>query len=171
MSLFPESVPALIKMLGNLDVWLADAEAWAEERGFPADTLLDARLFPDMFPLTRQIQSACDSAKFVASRLSDQEAPKHPDEEKTMAELRARVQDTRSYLSGFSAADFEGAAERKLFLPFLRGGYVTGAEYLRGFAMANFYFHLTTAYGILRHNGVKLGKLKFIGHMDVKQPE
>jgi hypothetical protein len=171
MSLYHESVPALLKMLGNLDTWLDEAAHYAAERSFEPDVLLQSRLSPDMFAFTRQVQSACDNAKFIAARLAGQEPPKYEDNETSLDELRERVAITRQYLERFREADFEGAAERHLFLPFLRGGYLTGAEYLRSFAMPNFYFHLNMAYALLRQSGVKLGKLKYIGSMDVRMPD
>ncbi|MEZ4318315.1 MAG: DUF1993 domain-containing protein [Myxococcota bacterium] len=164
------TVTQLIKMLANLDRWLEEAEATAKDRDFDVDRLLHARLSMDMFSFDRQVQSACDTAKFVGSRLTGGEAPSHPDTEKTLAELRERVRSTREYLQSLDEAAFEGAEDRKLFLPFLKGGYVTGEAYVREFAIPNFYFHATTAYALLRHHGVKLGKMTFIGGMDVRQP-
>lgn len=168
MSLYDESIPQLSKMLRNLDAWLAEAETTATERGFDVDVLTVARLSPDMFPLTRQVQSACDTAKFVASRVSGQDAPSHPDTETTIPALRARITTTLDYLATVGPDAFIGGETRRIFMPALKGGWVTGAEYVRAFALPNFYFHLVTAYGILRHSGVKLGKLKFIGGMDVR---
>lgn len=168
MSLYDESIPQLTKMLRNLDSWLAEAETAAAERGFDVQVLTVARLSPDMFTLTRQVQSACDTAKFVPARITGQGAPSHPDTETTFPELRARIQTTLAYLATFGPDDFAGGEARRLFLPFLNGGWVSGTEYVRGFALPNCYFHLATAYGILRANGVKLGKQKFIGGLDVR---
>ena len=163
MSVHAESVPQLVKMLRNLASWLDEGAAWAETRGFDVDVLLQARLFPDMFPLVRQVQAACDSAKFVGSRLSGHDAPLHPDTEATLDELRARIDEVVAYLEGLPAEAFDG--DRLLSLPFLPEHHVRGVDYLREFALPNFYFHATTAYAILRHCGVTLGKRTFIGGM------
>ncbi|HHO53616.1 MAG TPA: DUF1993 domain-containing protein [Deltaproteobacteria bacterium] len=157
-------------MLRNLSAWLDVATAHAEARGFDPEILLSSRLVPDQWPLSRQIQASCDAAKFIAARLSDTSAPEHPDDESTLDELRARIASTCAYLEGFSAADLEGAGELELFLPFLQGGSVMAPDYLREFALPNFYFHVTTAYAILRHNGVSLGKQAYIGSMNIKPP-
>ena len=104
----------------------------------------------------------------VPARLAGKEAPSHPDTEKTWDELRTRVRAVREYLSGFKPADFEGAEERIISLPWMPGKVLTGRDYVTEFALANFYFHLTTAYSILRHNGVDLGKAEFIGSVPFK---
>ncbi|MCO4746056.1 MAG: DUF1993 domain-containing protein [Proteobacteria bacterium] len=158
-------------MLKNLERWLDEAETYATERGFDVEDLLTARLHIDQYPLTRQIQAACDSAKLATARLAEAKAPVHDDVETTLAELRTRIGETLAFIEGFSAEDFEGKADAKLYLPFLQGGYVVANDYLHQFALANFYFHITNAYAILRHNGVKLGKRTFIGHMNVQMPE
>ena len=113
----------------------------------------------------KQVQSACDSAKFTAARLTGKDAPAHADEEKTFEELRARVAKVTTYLATFSEKDFDGADTRKVALPFLPGGKkgALGLDYLVHFAQPNFFFHIVTAYAILRHNGAKLGKMDFIG--------
>jgi hypothetical protein len=121
-----------------------------------------------MFPLVGQIQSACDGAKFVAARLSGKEAPKHPDTEQTLDEIRARIRSVLDYLSGFKESDFEGADERLVPLGFMPGKGLRAADYLHEMALPNTYFHLTTAYGILRHAGVELGKMDFLGGANFK---
>jgi len=168
MSMFTASVPRLNQMLANLDSWLSQAAAYAEERGFDPEILVQARLYPDQFALVRQVQSACDTAKFIAARLGGHEAPVHPDDETKLAELHARIASTRAFLDEVSESDFAGAKDRRISLPGLPGKVMTGPEYLNGFALPNFYFHATTAYAILRHNGVPLGKRTFIGHLDLK---
>lgn len=168
MSLYEASVPQLKKMLNNLDKWLEAAVAFAQKKSFDPNTLLAARLAPDQYPLTRQVQSACDSAKFAAARLTGKEPPKHPDTEQTMDELRARVRTVVTYLEGFKPADFEGAEKRHVDLPFMEGKMMLGSDYLCEMALPNFYFHVTTAYSILRHNGVDLGKRDFMGSLNVK---
>lgn len=152
-------------MLSNLDRWLESAGEYAKTKNVEPDTLVVARLAIDQYPLVKQVQAACDSAKFTAARLSGKEAPAHPDEEKTFAELRERVAKVVTYLGTFSEKDFEGSETRKVALPFLPGGKkgALGADYLVHFAQPNFFFHVAHAYAILRHNGVKLGKLDYIG--------
>ena len=170
MSLYPEIMPQLIKMLGNLNSWLDEAEAYATERDFDAERFLTARLYPDMFPLTSQIQAACDAAKFVGSRLSGTEAPKNPDTETTLAELRTRIAGTIAFLEGIEPSAFTVAPDAELKLKMLQGGSITAEDYLREFAIPNFYFHASQSYALLRMQGVKLGKRKFLGSMNVKMP-
>ena len=162
MNLF-DNVSQLIKMLHNLDKWLDTAAEYAKTKSFDPDTLLQARLAPDQYPLVRQIQSACDSAKFAVAHLSGQEAPAHPDTEKTFAEVRARIAACIAYLETAKAADFEGAEQRRVAPSWMAGKWVAGHNYLLEMAIPNFYFHITTAYAIMRHNGVALGKMAFLG--------
>jgi len=151
------------RMLKNLDQWLETARAHAEKKGFDADVLAQARLAPDQYALVQQVQSACDAAKYAAAYLSGQSAPSHPDTEKTIAELRARLKTCTAYLDGFKDSDFAGAEERRVAPPWMQGNAVRGDQYTRRIAVPNFYFHVTTAYAILRHNGIELGKRDFIG--------
>lgn len=168
MSMYTASVPQTAKMLRNLDAWLEKAEAHAATKKFDVDTLLTARLAPDMFPLARQVQSSCDHAKFMAARLSGKEAPKHPDTETTFTELRARIRSTLAFLDTVTEADFSGAADRLVGLAYLPADKrLRGAVYLNQNALPNFYFHLSMAYAILRHNGVDVGKKDFIGGLDL----
>jgi hypothetical protein len=155
------------KLLGNLDAWIEKAIAFAKAKPFDPAVLLSARLAPDQFSLLRQVQSTCDHAKFVSHRLAGKAPPKHPDTETTFEELRARIATVRGLLDGFTTADFEGADARVIDLPFFEGKVLSGAEYLLEFAQPNFYFHLTTAYAILRHNGVALGKMDYIGSLSL----
>ena len=168
MSLYEASVPQLKKMLANLDAWLVASVAYAKTKSFDPNVLVTSRLAPDQYPLVRQVQSACDGAKFAAARLTGKEAPKHPDTEQTMEELRARVASCIEYLGTFTEADFKGAADRSVALPFLEGKTILGTDYLNEMVLPNFYFHLTTAYAILRHNGVGLGKRDFIGSLKLQ---
>jgi hypothetical protein len=169
MSLYETSIPQFRKMLKNLDKWLEAAEAHAKAKSFDSSVLVNARLAPDQYPLVRQVQSACDAAKFTASRLAGKEAPKHPDTETTMEELRARIRASTEYLGTITEKDFVGAETRQVTLPFFpEGKFVTGAEYVTALATPNFYFHLTTAYSILRHNGVAVGKTDYIGSVDMR---
>jgi hypothetical protein len=167
MSLYDASVPQFKQMLTNLDGWLGVAIEHAQKKSFDPNVLASARLAPDQYPLTRQVQSACDSAKFAAARLSGKEAPKHPDTETTIDELRARVKACIAFLDTVSAADFKGADTRDVALPFLEGKLITGADYLNQMALPNFYFHVAHAYAILRHNGVELGKKQYIGNLNL----
>ncbi|MCA9651169.1 MAG: DUF1993 domain-containing protein [Myxococcales bacterium] len=163
LPIYDLTVFQMSKMLRNLDGWLGKAEDYAKEKGFEVDVLLQARLAPDMFPLARQVQAACDNAKFGAARLSGIEAPAHPDEEKTIAELHERIRSTLAFLETVSAGSMAEASAREIQLPFAKGKACTGCDYLVEFATPNFYFHLTTAYALLRHNGVPVGKYDYIG--------
>ena len=162
MSTF-ESISQFTRMLKNLDQWLQTGTAYAQKRNFDPDVLAQARLAPDQYALVQQVQSACDAAKYAAAYLSGQKAPSHPDTEKTIKELQARVQTCVAYLSTFKASDFAGAEARRVAPPWMEGNSVSGDQYLTRIAVPNFYFHVTTAYAILRHNGVELGKRDFIG--------
>jgi len=160
------TISQFARMLQNLDQWLQSAIAYAQKKSFDPDVLAQARLAPDQYALVQQVQSACDQAKYAAAYLSGQTAPSHPDTEKTIAELRARVEKCATYLATFAAPAFSGAEERRVAPPWMQGHSVRGADYLTRIAVPNFYFHVTTAYAILRHNGVELGKRDFVGVRD-----
>jgi len=168
MTIYDFTIPQLKKMLHNLDGWLVKATQYAEAKKFPVDNLIKARLAPDQFAFDQQVQAACDTAKFVAARLSGKDAPSHSDTEKTFAELRERVAKVTTYLDSFSAADFAGADERKISLPRWEGKWLRGDEYALNHGMPNFFFHATTAYAILRHNGVDVGKRDYLGAMSFR---
>jgi hypothetical protein len=168
MSLYNASVPQLTKMLGSMDRWLDKAAAHATARKFDVDTLLTARLAPDQYPLARQIQAACDAAKFAGARLAGNQPPVHPDTETTVPQLKARIQAVIAYLATLTPAEFEGAATRPVTLSFAPGMVMTGTEYFNELALPNFYFHATTAYAILRHNGVDVGKTDFVGSLPLR---
>jgi hypothetical protein len=153
------------KMLGNLDGWLKKAAAHAKAKSFDPSVLVNARLAPDQYPFVRQVQSACDAAKFAAARLAGKDAPKHPDTETTIEQLHARIESVTAYLGTFTAKDFEGAEKRAITLPWLEGKHLEGADYVVELCTPNFFFHVTTAYAILRHNGVDVGKTDFIGSL------
>jgi hypothetical protein len=170
MTIFDLTVPQLQKKLRNLDAWLRAAEAHANAKKFPVENLLTARLAPDQFPFVKQVQSVCDNAKMMPGRLAGKEWAKHEDTETTFEQLHARIASIQSYLETFKPEDFAGAEDRRITLPWTEGQWMTGAEYLIQFALPNFYFHLTTAYAILRHNGVELGKRDFIGGIPLKKP-
>jgi hypothetical protein len=157
------------KLLSNIDGWLDKTVAFAAAKKFDPNTLLQARLAPDQFPLVRQFQSACDSAKYAASRTAGKEPPSHPDTETTFDELKKRVQSVVAYLDTFKASDFDGADDRRISLPRWEGKSLSGTEYLVQHALPNFFFHFTTAYAILRHNGVDVGKRDFLGPMPYRQ--
>jgi hypothetical protein len=156
------------KMLQNLGAMLERARVHAEQKKFDVDVLLTARLAPDQFHFIRQVQIACDTAKLGVSRLTGKEAPSHPDDEKTLDDLTKRIRETLSYLESVKPADFDGAAERHVSQPRWAGKYLTGQEFALQHMVPNFYFHVTTAYAILRHNGVDLGKKDYLGAMPFK---
>ncbi|AKJ29581.1 DUF1993 domain-containing protein [Caldimonas brevitalea] len=165
ISMYSASVPVFAKMLHNLDVMLGKAEQHAASRGFDVAVLLAARLAPDMFALTRQVQIACDAAKFAVARLSGADAPSFPDQEATVAELQQRIRKTIEYIESVPPAQLDGSEAKPISVP-VRGAdplSFEGEAYLKHHAMPNFYFHLTAAYAILRHNGVSLGKGDFLG--------
>lgn len=164
LSLYAVCVTPLDQMLGQLDHILAKSEAHATARKIDPAVLLGARLFPDMFPLTRQVLIACDFARGGSQRLAGSAPDKWADDEASFAELRERIARTRAVLAGLSPAQFEGAAERVVDIK-LKGepAQMVGLAYLNRMVLPNFYFHVTTAYGILRHNGVELGKSDFLG--------
>ncbi len=164
LSMQQMSVPIFAKTLGNLSAILDKAAAHAEAKKIDPSVLLAARLFPDMFPLLRQIQLAGDFAKGSVARLAGLEPPKYEDTETTIPELKARIGRTLEFLHSLDAAKFDGAETREISLKIRDGVQKYAAmPYLLHVALPNFFFHATTAYDILRHNGVELGKRDFIG--------
>ena len=164
ITIYDQFVPPFTRMLTNLDNVLKKAEADCEARKIDPSVFINGRLAPDMLPLVRQVQIATDHAKGAASRLSGQENPKWADDEKTFADLHARVTKTISYLQAVKPAQLDGAETRSIELKFPNATFnFTGKDYLLNFAVPNFYFHYVTAYAILRHNGVQIGKGDFIG--------
>ena len=163
-TLYQASVPQFLRMLGNLKGILEKAAAHAAAKKIDESVLLGARLFPDMFPLSQQVQIVSDFARGTTARLSGSEPPASDDKEKSFAELIARVDAAMAYVREIPAAKFEGAEDRKVTRK-IRGVEKTfsGTDYLYQFSLPNFYFHLATAYGILRHNGVELSKTDFLG--------
>jgi uncharacterized protein len=164
ISMYQASVPVLIRMLGNLRAILDKAAAHAETRKIDPAALTGARLFPDMFALTRQVQIASDMAKGCGARLAGVEPPKYEDNETSFAELTARIDRTVEFLKTLKPEQIDGSEARDIVLQ-LRNGKreFKGQVYLQHFVLPNFYFHVTTAYNILRHNGVELGKMDFLG--------
>ncbi|KRO87315.1 MAG: hypothetical protein ABR99_00285 [Rhodobacter sp. BACL10 MAG-121220-bin24] len=156
-------VPDLIQGLRCLSSILSIAESHCANRKIDQDALLKARLFPDMFHLTRNVTTACDSAKFTAARLSQAEPPRYEDNEASFAELQGRIAKTIAFLETIPDAAFAAAETRELAVPLAPEGTARdGRTYLARFGLPNFYFHLATAYNILRHNGVPLGKRDFL---------
>jgi hypothetical protein len=162
-SIYDASAPVFIAAMTNLEAWLDKALADGGDEAI----LVEARLAADMRPLPAQVQMASDSAKNAVAKLSGVAAPSMPDVETTFAELKARCRATIDYIEGVDPADFAGAEDRVVELTFPNGmGYrFSGAAFLNGFALPNFYFHVTTAYAILRANGVALGKPDFLAHL------
>ncbi|MGZ3727170.1 MAG: DUF1993 domain-containing protein [Pseudobdellovibrio sp.] len=167
--LYQFTVPQFIKMLNNLNALLDKAAVFAETKKIDAEVLLQSRLAPDQFNFTRQVQIACDTAKLAASRLTGKEAPSHPDTEKTLPELKTRIESTIAYLQKFTAQDFAESATRHITHTRWEGQYLTGEEFAEQHALPNLYFHVTTAYSILRHNGVEIGKKDYLGKMPFKK--
>jgi hypothetical protein len=164
ISMYEALVPVANRMLGNLATILDKGAAFAEAKKIEPSVLTGARLAPDMFPLTRQVQIACDMVKGGAARLGGVEVPKHDDTETTFAELKARVAKVQAFINSVPAASFSGSEDRAITLNMRSGDmHFSGLDYLRYFVMPNFYFHITATYAILRHNGVELGKMDFIG--------
>jgi hypothetical protein len=162
--MYQASVPVFQQMLASLAGILTKAEAHATARKIDPSVFLGARLFPDMFALTRQVQLTSDFAKGPTARLAGQEPPKWPDEEKSFAELQARIAKTIDFLKSFKPAQIDGSEDRDVTIPI--GGNPTtfkGQRYLVNFALPNFFFHHTAAYSILRHNGVEIGKRDYLG--------
>jgi hypothetical protein len=157
-----------LHMLKNMGPILDKAIQFAEAKKFDVNVLCHSRLAPDQFDFTRQIQIMCDTAKKCAAFLTGQDAPNQNDDEKTIVELKARIESVISYLSKFSERDYMDAASHRISQPRWEGKYLTGREYALHHAVPNFYFHMTTAYSILRHNGVDVGKKDFLGKLPFK---
>lgn len=164
VSMYRATVPVFVRALNALVSLLEKADAHAKENGTSADNLVNARLFEDMLPLAGQVQRASDTSKLSAERLSGVESPRFEDTETTLAQLRERVTKTVSYLKSIDESTFDGSDKRTVTLK-QRAGEVSfvGSDYLFQFALPNFYFHVVTAYDILRHNGVPVGKLDYLG--------
>lgn len=165
LTMYEASVPVFRHMLRAMAGVLDKARAHAEEKVIEPDALLQARLFPDMFPLTRQVQIACDFAKSVCARLADVEVPSFADDERSFADLDGRISRTLAFIDGLDVLLFEGSDEREVVL---RPGTpkerrFDGKAYLTHYGLPQFYFHVTTTYALLRHNGVPVGKLDYMG--------
>jgi len=164
ITMYQASAPRFANTLRNLSAILDKAQAHAEAKKIDAAALTQARLFPDMFPLVRQVQIACDTAKGAVARLAGLEIPKHEDTEQSFADLKARIAKTLDFVESARPAQIDGSEEKEITLK-MRGQDVKlkGQQYLLGQAYPNFYFHVTTAYNIVRHNGVELSKKDYIG--------
>ena len=165
MSFYDAVVPAYLQMLGSLTGILGKAEAHCKAKNIQPEVLLGSRLFPDMLPLSKQIQLASDFAAKGCARLTHSEVPSTPDTEKTFEELKQRLAKTIDYVKSFKPAQFDGADARDVSFPVGPDKTMTlkGQQYLSHFALPNFYFHAATAHDILRHNGVEIGKRDFLG--------
>jgi hypothetical protein len=158
------SVPIFVRMLANVNTWLDKAEAHAAAKKFDTSVYLNTRLAPDMLPFTKQIQIACDTVKFCVARLAGVDSPKFEDNETTLAELRERISATIAYVKSVPAAQIDGSEEKDITLPRRDGPLIMkGEAYLKHFVLPNFFFHLTTAYALLRHSGVEVGKMDYLG--------
>ena len=163
-----ETIRQMHKMLGQLDKWLVAAQEYGKKKSFDPNVFVTMRLAPDQFAFARQVQSACDTVKLATARLTGKDAPSHPDTEQTIDELRARVASVRTWLDGFSAKDFEGAADRTISNPRWEGKTMRGQDYFLEHSIPNFFFHATHAYAILRHGGVDIGKKDYLGPLSLK---
>lgn len=169
ISMYQASVPVFIRSLKSLSAILRKAAAHAGKQGFDPAVLATSRLYPDMFPLIRQVQIASDTAKGAGARLAGMDPPKFDDTETTIPELIKRINDTIAFLRTLKAAQIDGSEDREVVLKFPgKKLEFRGLDYLLGFALPNFFFHVTTAYAILRHNGVEIGKQDFLGEPPVR---
>lgn len=165
ISMYQLSVPRFVSTLTNLSNILDKAQAHVDARKLDPAALTTYRLFPDMLPLSKQVQIACDTAKGAVARLAGVEIPVHEDNEKTLAELQARIAKTLAFIQGVTAQQIEGSEDKDIVIK--RGDKEThykGLQFLLGHAIPNIYFHVTTAYNILRHNGIEIGKRDYLGN-------
>ena len=164
ISMYQASVPQLKKMLVNLTNILTRAEEYAAAKGIDGKVLVEARLFPDMFPLAKQVQIACDQVKFGLARLASVEAPKFDDSESTLAQLKERIAKTIAFMDSIKPEQIDGTETKEIKFSIKEWSFeFVGEQYVLTWIIPNFYFHITTAYNILRHNGVELGKTDYLG--------
>lgn len=164
VSMYQASVPSFVRTLGNLSAILDKAQAHADAKKLDPAALTSYRLFPDMLPMTKQVQIACDTAKGVVARLAGVEIPAYDDNEQSLAELKARIAKTIAFIQTVTPAQIDGSEDKEIVIK--RGDKETrykGMQFLLGHALPNFYFHVTTAYNILRHNGIEIGKRDYLG--------
>ena len=165
ISMYQASVPRFVNILGNLSNILDKAQAHADAKKLDPAALTAYRPFPDMLPMTKQVQIACDTGKGVVARLAEVEIPAYDDNEKTLAELKARIAKTIAFIQTVTPAQIDGSEDKEIVIK--RGDKETrykGMQFLLGHALPNFYFHVTTTYNILRHNGVEIGKRDYLGN-------
>ncbi|MEM7157092.1 MAG: DUF1993 domain-containing protein [Myxococcota bacterium] len=163
MALFHQTIPQLLKMFTNLEGWLNKAEAFCSDNEIPLDVLLEQRLYPNMYTLRGQVQFACNNATLLADRIGGVARPEILDDEQTLDDLRNKVAKTRAFLESVTAEKAEGAAERMVTIPAIKGMEIRTDDLAKDFSIPNVYFHLTTAYGIMRQLGIPLGKADFLG--------
>ena len=164
ISMYQASVPQLKKMLVNLTTILTKAEEHVAAKGIDGKVLVEARLFPDMFPLAKQVQIACDQVKFGLARLASVEAPKFDDTESTLAQLKERIAKTIAFMDSIKPEQIDGTETKEIKFSIKEWSFeFVGEQYVLTWVIPNFYFHVTTAYSILRHNGVELGKTDYLG--------
>jgi uncharacterized protein len=162
--MYSASVPVFVRMLGNLGVWLDKAQAHADAKKFDSTVYLETRLAPDMLPFAKQIQIACDIAKFCVARLAGLEAPKFDDNEASLTELRHRIANTVAFIQTATPVQMDGTEDKDITVPRRNDPmHMKGQAYLNSFVLPNVYFHLSMAYALLRHNGVSVGKGDFLG--------
>jgi hypothetical protein len=165
ISMYQASVPRFVNILGNLSNILDKAQAHVDAKKLDAVTLTTYRLFPDMLPMTSQVQIACDTAKGVVARLAGVEIPVFEDDEKTLSDLKARIAKTIAFIQTVTPGQIDGTEDKEIVIK--RGDKETrysGMQFLLGHALPNFYFHVTTTYNILRHNGIEIGKRDYLGN-------
>lgn len=166
--IYTYTVPLFIKHLRALSNILEKAEGFVKEKGVSEQSLLEDRIAPDMFPLLRQVQIACDNAKNGAARLAGVTAPSHADSETSFGALRSRIEATVVFLTEARREQFAQAHERRIELPYFPGKYMTGFDYAREYLIPNFFFHVTAAYALLRKQGLSIGKADFMGGLPLK---
>lgn len=171
INMFKITVPLFVKALWNLKAILSKSQLQSEEKGFDINYLLNFRLYPDQLPLYRQVRIACVEAKNSAYALTGIKAPEFKKEEADINMLHTYIDTTLSYLNTLNESDFDGAELNPVPISFIPGKYLTGYEYISEMILPNFYFHITTAYSILRHNGISLGKKDYIGELSLKDEE
>lgn len=167
--LYQMTVPQFVKMLKNLNTILDKASLNAETKKYDVEVLLNSRLAPDQFNLIRQVQIATDSAKMCLARVTGKDAPVWEDNEKTIGDLKSRIEKTVEYLNSFDPNEVNDFEQIKISQPRWEGKYLFPLEYVTEYSIPNFYFHITTAYSILRHNGIDIGKKNYLGELPFKQ--
>jgi hypothetical protein len=163
-----ETLVQYAKVLSNLSAIMDKAQMFAEQKKIDPSVLLHSRLAPDQFDFIKQVQIASDTCKFTAAKLSGQTPPVFEDNEQTIPELKARIEKTIKYVSGFKAEDFRAMDDIRTTSPWIKGKFLPGNEYFWQYSIPNFYFHVTTAYAILRHNGVEVGKGDYLGQLNYR---